>query len=111
MNWRIVGCAVLAVTAFVGLGLASLWLVTEPAGCPEGLQWADRTYAADGSPAPEPSLAEGTPVRIGSTFIGMTTRDVYAPPGSEPTASAATRPDVLVLDCGDGSFRAYRYRP
>lgn len=111
MNWRIVGCGLLAVTAFVGIGLAGLWLVTAPAGCPEGLQWADRTYVADSSPAPEPSLAEGAPVWIGTTFIGMTTRDVYGPPGSEPTASAAIRPDAIVLDCADGSFQAYRFSP
>lgn len=108
MNRRVVGCGALAIASFVGIGLAGLWLVTAPAGCPERLQWADRTYLREGALAPEPSLAEGVPVLIGATFIGLTTRDVYGPPGSEPVASAAMRPEAIVLDCGDGMFRAYR---
>ena len=108
MNRRALGCGIAAAAVFVGIGLLGLWLVTAPPGCPDRLQWEDRAYAAKGGPAPEPSLPEGEPVRIGTTFIGMTTRDVYGPPGSEPLASQAVRPEVIVLACGDGTFRAYR---
>ena len=56
----------------------------------------------------EPSFAEGSPVEIGSTFIGLTTRKVWGPPGSAPSASAADRPDRIVLDCDNGTVQAYR---
>jgi len=109
VNRRAVGCGIAAVAVFVGVGLFGLSLVTPPAGCPDRLQWAERAYLREGAPAPEPSLVEGEPVRIGATFIGLTTRDVYGPPGSEPVGSGAVRPAVIVLDCADGTFRAYRF--
>lgn len=111
MNRRVLGCGIVGIAAFLALGVLALRMAIPDVGCPERLQWAELTFAADGEPAPAPSLAEGTPVPIGSTFIGLTTRDVYGPPGSRAAASAEERPDVLVLDCGDGSFLAYRRVP
>jgi hypothetical protein len=107
---RAIGCAALAGLAFVAVGVIGLSMALPSAGCPDRLQWFERAYLPDGVPAPEPSLEQGEPVRIGSTFIGLTTRDVYGPPGSSPPASGEM-PDVLVLDCGDGSFLAYRVAP
>lgn len=111
MNRRVLGCGIAGIVVFLALGILGLRMAIPDVGCPDRLQWSDQAYLADGTPAASPSLDEGTPVRIGSTFIGLTTRDVYGPPGSEPAASAAERPSVLVLDCGDGTFLAYRRLP
>ena len=111
MNRRVLGCGIAGIIAFVALGVLGLRMAIPDVGCPERLQWSELTYLADGTPAATPSLPEGTPVPIGTTFFGLTTRDVYGPPGSRASASASDRPDVLVLDCGDGSFLAYRRLP
>lgn len=108
MNWRAVGCGTLAVVVFVAVGLFGMSLAFDRLeGCPQRLQWGDRGYLPDGSPAAEPSFAEGSPVEIGSTFIGLTTRQVWGPPGSAPSELAADRPDRIVMDCDDGSVQAY----
>ncbi|HET6380590.1 MAG TPA: hypothetical protein VFH63_06085 [candidate division Zixibacteria bacterium] len=111
MNWRAIGCAVVGIAAFVGLGLFGLSLALSPqAGCPDSLQWADRTYLAIGGPMASPVLSEpGDPSEIGSTFFGPTTRTVYGPPGSTPSERAEDRPDEIALDCGNGTFRAYAW--
>jgi hypothetical protein len=110
MNLRAIGCLVVGVAAFVGLGLWGLSLAFRDAqGCPATLQWADRAYAADGTPAPSPDLGPGEAVYIGSTFMGPITRRTYGPPGSSPSTDAAARPERIALDCGDGSFLAYRW--
>jgi hypothetical protein len=109
VNWRAVGCAVVAVTVFVGIGLLGLSLAFRDAqGCPSRLQWADRAYEASGTPAPSPDVG-GDAVSIGSTFMGPTTREVFGPPGSAPSTDAADRPDVIALDCADGTYQTYRW--
>jgi hypothetical protein len=98
------------VAAFVGLGLYGLSLAFRDAeGCPPSVQWNDRSYVAEGTPAPSPALGPGTPVYIGSTFMGPITRRVYGPPGSSPSTDAADRPELISLDCADGTFQAYRW--
>ena len=110
MNLRAVGCLVVGVVAFVGLGLFGLSLAFRDAeGCPPTLQWNERTYVADGTPAPSPALGPGQASYIGSTFMGPITRRVYGPPGSSPSTEAADRPDRIALDCADGTFQAYRW--
>jgi hypothetical protein len=101
----------LGIAAFVGIGLLGMAVAfrTE-AGCPQRLQWADRTYLAEGTPAPSPAFAvEGPAADIGSTFMGLTTRRVLGPPGSSPSTAAADRPASVALDCADGSFQTYRW--
>ncbi|TMB58086.1 MAG: hypothetical protein E6J47_00760 [Chloroflexi bacterium] len=110
MNWRALGCGTLAAAAFVGLGLLAMSMAfTRFEGCPTRLQWGDRTYDPAASPAASPSFAGGgKPVEIGSTLIGLTTRQVWGPPGSDAPASANVRPDRIILDCADGTFQEYR---
>ncbi len=73
-----------------------------------GLQWADRIYTAQGTPAPSPAFAtSGEAVPIGSTFFGLTTRQMYGPPGSSPSAEADDRPETIALDCADGTYQTY----
>lgn len=109
MNWRALGCGVVAAAVFVGIGLLGLSLAFRDAqGCPPELQWADRAYLASGTPAPSPDLG-GDAVPIGSTFMGPTTRAVFGPPGSSPSTDAADRPDLIALDCADGSYQTYRW--
>ncbi len=108
MNWRAIGCGGLAIVVFLAIGLYGMSLAfSRLEGCPDRLQWGDRAYLPDGTPATGPSFAEGSPVEIGSTFIGLTTRRVWGPPGSSPSADAADRPDRIFLDCDDGSAQAY----
>ncbi len=110
MNLRALGCLVVGVAAFVGLGLYGLSLAFRDAtGCPTTLQWSDRAYAAVGTPGPSPDLGPGQAVYIGSTFMGPLTRRAYGPPGSSPSTEAADRPERIALDCADGTFQAYRW--
>ena len=109
MNWRAIGCGTLAAAAFVGLGLLAMSMAfTRFEGCPTRLQWGDRAYAPAASPIASPSFASGgEPVEIGSTLIGLTTRRVWGPPGSDAPESADVRPDRIILDCADGTFQEY----
>ncbi|HET6744831.1 MAG TPA: hypothetical protein VFH90_03170 [Candidatus Limnocylindria bacterium] len=111
MNWRAAGCGVLAIGIFLAIGLFGMSLAfrSEP-GCPDRVQWADRTYLVDGSPAPSPAFGEpGDAVGIGSTFMGLTTRRVFGPPGSSPSTEADDRPQTVAMDCADGTFQTYRW--
>ena len=111
MNPRVIGCGLLAAAVFVAVGLFAMSLAfSRLDGCPTLVQWGDRTYLPRGSVSASPSFAEGSPVEIGSTFIGLTTRMVWGPPGSSPSNSAADRPDSIVLDCDDGSFQSYQVK-
>jgi hypothetical protein len=110
VNLRAIGCLVVGVVAFVALGLYGLSLAfRDAAGCPPTLQWNERTYVADGAPAPSPALGPGEASYIGSTFMGPITRRVYGPPGSSPSTEAEDRPDRIALDCADGTFQTYRW--
>ena len=110
MSGRAIGCGVLAIVVFLAVGLYGMSLAfNRLEGCPSRLQWGDRAYLPDGSPAAEPSFAGGSPVEIGSSFFGLTTRKVWGPPGSAPSQAAADRPDRIFLDCDDGSVQAYRF--
>ena len=110
MNWRVIGCGSLAALVFVGIGLLGMSMaISRLDGCPVRLQWGDRSYLPDGAPEAAPRFPDGSPVEIGSTFIGLTTRRVWGPPGSAPSQLAADRPTRIVLDCDNGTFQAYRY--
>jgi hypothetical protein len=104
VNWRAIGCGTLAIAVLLAIGLWGMSKAFDRLeGCPNRLQWGDRAYLPAASPRPEPSFAEGSPVEIGSTFIGLTTRQVWGPPGSAPSESAAARPDRIYLECDDGT--------
>lgn len=108
MNWRAIGCGMLAIVVFLAIGLLGMSMAFNRLdGCPDRLQWGDRAYLPAGSPAAQPSFAAGSPVEIGSTFIGLTTRRMWGPPGSLPSPSAAGRPAVIFLDCDNGSVQKY----
>ena len=108
MNWRAIGCGTLAIAVFLGIGLFGMSLAfSRLEGCPNRLQWGDRAYLPAGTPAVAPSFPDGSPVEIGSTFIGLTTRLVWGPPGSTHSPQAADRPDRIFLDCADGTVRAF----
>ena len=104
MNWRAIGCGGLAIVVFLAV---ALWGMSKAfdrlEGCPDRLQWGAQAYLPAGSPVPEPSFVEGLPVEIGSTFIGLTTRKVWGPPGTEANPSAGDLPARIYLDCDDGS--------
>jgi hypothetical protein len=109
MNLRAVGCLVVGVAAFVALGVWGLSLALRDAeGCPPSLQWADRSYVSQGTPAPSPDVG-GPAVDIGSTLMGPVSRRAYGPPGSSPSTDAADRPALISLECGDGTYQTYRW--
>ncbi len=110
MNLRAIGCMVIGSLVFIGVGLLGLSMATTQAGCPDHLQWADVGYRPDRGPTSSPTIsgqADVHPVEIGSTFIGLTTRKVYGPPGTDPSDVNAARPDQIVMECGDGTYRTY----
>ena len=111
MNWRAIGCLAIILGGFLLIGLLGLTVAfRDQAGCPANLQWADRLYLADVTPAPSPAFdVDGPAANIGSTFIGLTTRTVYGPPGSSPSTAAADRPRVVSMDCNDGTFQTYAW--
>ena len=111
MNWRAIGCLGVIFGGFLIVSLLGLAVAfRDQAGCPANLQWNDRVYLADGTPAPSPAFdIDGPAATIGSTFLGLTTRTVYGPPGSSPSTEAADRPPVVSMDCNDGSFQTYRW--
>jgi len=110
VNWRALGCGVIAAAIFVGIGLLGMSLAfSRYDGCPALLQWGDRSYEPAGPTRAAPSFDQtGDPVQLGSTFLGLGTRAVFGPAGSRPAAKGADRPKQIALDCGDGTFQTYR---
>ncbi|MDQ2941855.1 MAG: hypothetical protein M3R05_06675 [Chloroflexota bacterium] len=102
MNRRSLGCGVLAIVVFLGIGVLGLSLATTRAGCPKGLQWEAQGYVLEGTPAPSPFAGSEA---IGSTFIGLTTRRAFAAPSGD------ARPIRVALECGDGTYQTYRQAP
>jgi hypothetical protein len=109
VNWRLVGCGALAAAVFIGLGLWSLQLALGRPGCPSTLLWGDRSYSASGEPRESPVVGSGEPVKLGTTLVGALSRDLYGPAGSAPSPNAEDRPEVISLDCGDGTFLTYEF--
>lgn len=109
MNWRALGCGLLAIVVFVAIGISGTLMALEPAGCPAQLQWVDRTYVAVGPPTDEPVVGSGDPAPLGTTLIGVAGRTVFGPEGSTPSPNGGNRPDEIALDCGDETFVTYRW--
>jgi len=108
VNPRAIGCIALGAVVFVLIGIAGINVASSRIGCPNRLQWGDRFYAPTGTPAPSPETGgASTPVKLGSTFIGLTTRSIFGP-SSPGSGSPAPQPNVIAMDCGDGRFQTYR---
>jgi hypothetical protein len=111
MNWRAIGCLAVGFGTFIAVAVIGIWIslgTAGDAGCSDALRWQDDRYVAVGAPAPSPALdGPGEPVLIGRTLVGIATRDVYAPAGSQPLPSAGSRPSVMSVACGDGTFQTY----
>lgn len=109
MSWRAIGCAVLAAAVFIGLGIWALQMALGRPGCPPTLRWGDRVYTAVSEPTELPALGSGEPVRLGTTLVGVLSREVYGPAGSVPSLDVEDRPDEVALECGDGTFVTYEF--
>ncbi len=103
MNWRLLGCALLAAGAFIGLGLLALNMAIGRPGCPSTVVWDGRAYGAVGTATQDPVVGDGEPVLLGSTLVGALSREVYGPEGS----TATDQPDEIALACGDDTFQSY----
>lgn len=110
MNWRAIGCGTLAAAVFVLVGVIAIWRAGAPAGCPDVLPYQPSAYEPAGSPAAEPRLVgvNADLERAGSASFGLAAWPVWAEPTNVPAASGAPLPDRIVLECGDGTFQAYR---
>jgi uncharacterized membrane protein YedE/YeeE len=115
VNWRAAGCLLLGIAVFLTVGLLGMSIaLRDQEGCPSLIRWADRDslrhYLVEGTPAPSPAFSqEGEAVEIGSTFFGLTTRQAFGPPGSSPSTRAEDFPEVVALDCADGTFQTYQW--
>jgi len=106
VNLRAIGCGLVAVAAFVGLGIWGLSLATQGAtGCAPQVVWDGDSYRAIAGAGPELRLPSGAkPARIGTATVGMTTRILYGPDGVDPATDLLAE---LAVDCADGTYRAY----
>jgi hypothetical protein len=110
VNWRAIGCGTLAAAVFVLVGVFAIWRAGAPAGCPDVLPYRPSAYEPSGSPTTEPRL-EGVDVDLepaGSASFGLAAWPVWTEPADAPAASGAPLPARIVLECGDGTFQAYR---
>lgn len=111
MNWRAIGCGTLAAVVFILVGLIAIWRAGPPPGCPSTLAYPDvGAYEPVGSPGRSPRL-EGVEASLEPGFqtrAGLSTFRVWVDPADAPTASSDPLPDRFVLECGDGTFQAYR---
>jgi hypothetical protein len=111
VNWRAVGCGTLAAGVFVVVGLWAILRAEPPPGCPTQLTFTDvGAYEPVGSPAEAPRIEGATesPVAGFQTRAGLSTYTVWVDPGDAPTARSDPLPAQIALDCGDGTFQAYR---
>lgn len=112
MNWRVAGCLVIGSLVFIAVGLLGLSLATSRVGCFNELRTADGVYRASGAVASAPTLVgAGTPLEIGTTLVGLATRRVYGPPGTDVTDVNAPRPPEIAVECGDGTYQGYLLEP
>lgn len=109
VNWRAMGCGLLAAAVFVAVGVFGISRALAPAECPDRLPYQPSAYRPFGEPMGSPALQDaGQLVRSGSTSFGLAAWNVWLPEAEVPQASGDPLPDRIVLECGDGTYRAYR---
>jgi hypothetical protein len=111
VNWRAVGCGTVAAAVFILVGLFAIMRAEPPPGCPNQLMFEDvGAYEPVGSPADTPQLegASASPVPGFQTRAGLSTFTVWVDPADAPAASSDPLPERIALECGDGTFQAYR---
>ena len=82
-----------------------------PPGCPADLTFTDvGAYEPVGSTTDTPQIegASASPVAGFQTRAGLSTFTVWVDPADAPAASSDPLPDRFALECGDGTFQAYR---
>lgn len=108
VNWRALGCGLLAAAVFVAVGIFGISRALAPAECPDRLPYQPSAYQPIGEPMSSPALPDtGQLVRRGSASFGLAAWSVWTPAGEAPQASGDPLPERIVLECGDGTYRAY----
>ncbi|HET8537330.1 MAG TPA: hypothetical protein VFL73_09140 [Solirubrobacteraceae bacterium] len=108
MNWRAAGCLVVGSVLFVAIGLFGLSLATSRVGCFDELRTGDGAYRGSGAVVASPALpGGGQAVKIGSTLVGLASRAVYGPAGTDVNDPSAPRPAEIAVECGDGTYQGY----
>ena len=109
MNWRALGCLLLAVAVFVLVGIFGIWRAVAPAGCPPELPTEAGVWRPVGPTSSEPRLpGAGEDLEpAGEIGFGLATWELWVPPGTAPSASGDPLPERLVLMCDPNEYQAY----
>ena len=110
MNRRAIGCLTVAAGVFVIVATLAVLRAGAPAECPDALPYQPASYRPAGEPMPEPTLdgIDEPLEEAGSVTFGLATWKVWVEPGRAPSASGEPLPQRIVLECGDGTYRAYQ---
>ena len=111
MSWRAVGCGTVAAGVFVVVGLFAILRAEPPPGCPADLSSpmsASTSRSARRADAPRIEGVSSSPVPGFQTRAGLSTFTVWVDPADAPAASSDPLPERIALECGDGTFQAYR---
>ena len=109
MNWRAIGCGLLAAAVFVLIGLFGIWRALAPAGCPPELPTEAGVWQPIGETTADPSLPGGgeSLEPAGEIGFGLATWELWLPAGTAPSASGDPLPERLVLMCDGDMYQAY----
>lgn len=110
MSWRALGCLGLAAAVFVVVAAFAVLRAGAPAECPATLPYEPAAYRPAGEPTDEPVLdgIDEPLEQAGAITFGLATWRVWLEPDRAPLASGERLPQRIVLECGDGTYRAYQ---
>lgn len=109
MNWRAIGCGLLAAAVFVLIGVFGIWRALAPAGCPPEFPTQAGVWEPIGEETATPRLpGSDEPLEsAGEVGFGLATWELWVPAGTAPSGSGEPLPERLVLRCDDTMFQAY----
>lgn len=109
MSWRALGCGGLAAAVFVLVAVIAILRADVPPECPASLPYSPAPYRPIADPAAEPRLpGSEAPLELSGSFgFGFARWDLWLEPGGAPSTDDDLLPPRIVLDCGDGTYRAY----
>jgi hypothetical protein len=109
VNWRALGCGLLAAAVFVLIGVFGIWRALAPGGCPPELPTEAGVWQPVGEPADGPRLpgVDEALEPAGEVGFGLATWELWVPPGTAPSASGEPLPERVVLRCDATTYQAY----
>lgn len=109
MNWRAIGCGLLAAAVFVLIGVFGIWRALAPAGCPPEFPTQAGVWRPVGETTAAPVLpgSDEELESAGQVGFGLATWELWVPPGTAPSPSGEALPERLVLRCDADTYQAY----